>query len=364
MCVMDSSSAILIIDDNVDFCLNLEHFLVQQEYSVLSVFAADTALEALRNQQYDVALLDIRLADREGTDLLPALLQLQPDLRVIIMTGYASLETAIRAIQRGAYDYFEKPLDLNKLVISVQNAIDEVCLVRQEKQLLVRLQQELLQRKQAEQRMEAALAEKEVLLKEIHHRVKNNLLIVSSLLALSARIVKDPQAQRLFWESQTRAHAMARVHQHLYRSGDLARVAMPEYLRELVDYIRESFSARQVQVILDVADVVLTVNDAIPCGLITNELVCNALEHGFTGDTMAPCANHVRVAFQPAGNQLELSVSDNGVGLPSGWKLEENQTLGLELIRVLVDQLGGSWSLESEPDHGTTVCVRFSPRAD
>ncbi|MEE8389714.1 MAG: histidine kinase dimerization/phosphoacceptor domain -containing protein [Anaerolineae bacterium] len=223
------------------------------------------------------------------------------------------------------------------------------------------LKAEITERKQVEEQIKDSLREKEVLLQEIHHRVKNNLAIVSSLLSFQAEITPDEQARAAFQESQNRIHAMARIHEHLYRSPDLARIDMAQYVRGVTNHLIRSYGAHAIAFQTDVSDVELDIDRATPCGLIINELVSNALKHAFPPGWQGPESGpKVRVALRLDDGQCELTVSDNGVGLPADLQVESagHESLGLRLVNLLNRQLKGN--LQVDREGGSTFCLTFA----
>ncbi len=211
-------------------------------------------------------------------------------------------------------------------------------------------------RKQAEEDLRASLHEKEILLKEIHHRVKNNMQVISSLLSLQSRHLTDKAAIGMFQESQQRIRSMALVHEKLYQSKDLSRIDFSNYIENLIMFLFHSYQVRsdQIRIKTEVQDILLDINSAIPCGLIINELVMNALKHAFPGGRKG----EITVSLQPSGDgKFILSVSDNGVGFPAELDFHKTETLGMQLVNMLVDQLDGTISLEGEP--GTRFKVVF-----
>ncbi len=196
-----------------------------------------------------------------------------------------------------------------------------------------------LGRKKAEG-LRASLAEKEVLLKEIHHRVKNNLQIISSLLHLQSRNVTDARALEMLREGQNRVQSMALIHENLYRSQDLANVDFGEYVKTLVAHLFSSYGGGQgkVNLIVEVDRVPLSIDTAIPCGLIINELVTNSLKYAFPKGRKG----EIQVCLHLVGDgEVALTVSDNGVGLPPGFDIERTESLGLRLVTTLADQIDG-----------------------
>jgi PAS domain S-box-containing protein len=225
---------------------------------------------------------------------------------------------------------------------------------------------DITQRKQAEQKLKAALAENEVLMREIFHRVKNNIQTLISLMEMQAELITDPDTLGMIRELQVRARTMALVHEQLYQSGNLAQIDFGDYLNDLVANLSRAFWAdRPIVWSIDAADVPLSVDTAIPCGLIVNELLTNALKYAFPdggplverGETECK----IRVEFRAEGDQYRLVVADNGVGLPPGLDWSKTNSLGLQLINILACyQLGGQ--VEVDTQAGTRFTITFAER--
>lgn len=218
----------------------------------------------------------------------------------------------------------------------------------------------LLQRQRAEEKIRKSLDEKEVLLKEIHHRVKNNLQIISSLLNLQTGQVKDRHLQEILRESQNRIRSMALIHERLYRSVDFSRVDFAQYVNGLTTYLVRSYAAdsRSFNLRVDVQDVSLGVDVAIPCGLIINELVSNCLKHAFPPGVQG----EVAVTVRREGEEYLLRVEDDGVGLPGDIDLKKVESLGLQLVETLSTQIGATIAITSAPGHGTAFAISFRAR--
>lgn len=211
---------------------------------------------------------------------------------------------------------------------------------------------DVTERKQAEAQLRASLEEKEVLLKEIHHRVKNNLQVVSSLLKLQAEAIQDPQVAGFFQESRDRVRAMGLLHERLYQSENLAHIDLEDYVRGLVIHLSRSYSLREVKIQVAVDNLTLDIERAVPFGLIINELVSNSLKHAFEpGQPL-----EVRVIVERQDDALALRVSDNGVGLPDELDLDHLHSMGLQLVKSLCTQLHGALTVTRQP-RGTLFTV-------
>jgi two-component sensor histidine kinase len=212
----------------------------------------------------------------------------------------------------------------------------------------------------AEDQIKKSLIEKEALLKEVHHRVKNNLQIIQSMLNLQRPHIKDSEAVELFKESQNRVYSMALVHEKLYRSESLARVNLSDYIRSLTTNLFLSYgvSERVVRSSIFIEDITLDIDTVIPCALIINELVSNSLKHAYPDyATRKPGTGEIRITLHPSGEELKLIVGDNGVGLPKGFKLQHCESLGLKLVSALVKQLKGDIKVRSSG--GTEFTIGF-----
>jgi PAS domain S-box-containing protein len=215
---------------------------------------------------------------------------------------------------------------------------------------------DITDRKHREEGIQAALKEKDILLGEIHHRVKNNLQIIYSLLDLQSSKSGDPVVLEILRESQNRIRSMALIHQTLYQSKDFIRVDFRAFLDTLAPILLSSYGIApdRVALIIHSSAVLLPIDTAIPCGLVVNELISNALKHAFPGDMKGEI--QVDLAYDGPGHVV-LSVSDYGIGIPEEFDLTQAGTLGLQLVTLLVDQLGGYLVIQrSQP---TRFALRF-----
>jgi PAS domain S-box-containing protein len=216
---------------------------------------------------------------------------------------------------------------------------------------------DITETKKSEKMAKASLREKETLLKEIHHRVKNNMQVISSLLALQSQFVHDREDEQLFQDSQERIRSMALVYNKLYQSKTLATICMKEYVEELATNLVNSYSmAREcLNLKIDVGEVSLGIEHAIPCGLIINELLVNAMKHAFPDGRFG----EIYVSMHQVEQTIAIEVSDNGVGLPSDFDLASSPTLGVGLVHSLcVDQMGGAVEF-IRLEQGTKVDIKF-----
>ena len=214
-------------------------------------------------------------------------------------------------------------------------------------------------RKQIENKLKTSLKEKEVLLKEIHHRVKNNLQIISSLLRLQSGYIKDKQALEIFQDSQNRVRAMALIHENLYQTNDLATIEFSDYIRKLTNNLIRCYKINTINIHTNIEKTYLDIDMAIPCALIINELVSNSIKHAFKNSDKGEIYVEF-IAFQQT--KYSLSVSDNGVGVSKNIYSLRKQSLGLELVWNLVEQLEGTIIYNSQL--GTSFKIAFAQNND
>ncbi len=223
----------------------------------------------------------------------------------------------------------------------------------------VAVQHNITEQKQAQEQIKASLREKEVLLKEIHHRVKNNLQIVKSLLQMQARRTQEREAVLVLQDSQNRVTSIALVHEKLYRSEDLANIDFGQYIPDLTTHLFDTYnvSSNTVALKLEVEHIFLEIDTAIPCGLIINELVSNSLKYAFPNQRKG----EIQINFHADRHgMMMLMIRDNGIGIPETIDIENTQSLGLTLVQGLVEQLEGT--LELERSQGTQFLIQWQNR--
>lgn len=211
------------------------------------------------------------------------------------------------------------------------------------------------ERARSKQYLKNSILEKESLLKEIHHRVKNNMQIISSLLNLHSRNINDPKIMNLFKESQNRVKSMALIHEKLYAENNFAKIDISSYIRSLANYLFRNFSdlSKNIKLEINTEEVMLDIDSAIPCGLIINELITNSIKYAFPDNNYGK----IMITFKHENKKNILIIKDNGVGIPAEIDLDNISTLGYDLVKALTDQLHGI--LEIKRSAGTEVVITF-----
>jgi two-component sensor histidine kinase/CheY-like chemotaxis protein len=324
----------------------------------LEFFEESDAVEGLKTcwaVAPDCVLLEYKLPDMTGLEFLAQLHAEappnEPAFAVVMLSGLSSEQVAVEALKSGAQDYLLKHrISGPRLGLAIQQATQKVGLIRELRDEHARLAR--------------SLAEKEVLLKELHHRVKNNLQVIASLLRLQAEATADEIAIAVLRESQHRVEVIAMIHEQLYESADLRQVHLAQQANLLMTNLFNAFGVDPLrisgQVVVcprpDGDPLVLGVDQAIPTGLILNELISNALKHAFPNGR----SGSIRIEARTGGGRVELAVIDDGVGMPEELASRKNKSLGLQIVEILVRQSGGMWDLKREG--GTKVRLSFPER--
>jgi two-component sensor histidine kinase len=355
----DDKVGILLVDDQPSQLASHAAILRNLGERLVTARSGREALQKLMDEDFAVILLDVNMPDMDGFETA-SLIHQHPRFEqtsiVFVTAAQATTLDRLKGYRLGAVDYVEVPVVPEILRSKVAVFVDLNRKRRDLQRLNDALQAEIAQRRNAEEAVRHS-REKEVLLQEIHHRVKNNLQIITSLLRMQSRAVQDPAFSDALRECQNRVASMALIHDKLYRARDLARVSFPEYVRDLTNNILTSYAlpARSVRVKLDIDDLSLSLDCAVPCGLILNELMSNCLKHAFP----VGHSGTVHVGFHTkAAEELCLVVQDDGVGMPADVDLEHTSSLGWRLIRALVQQLDGV--VQCRTAGGTLVEIRFA----
>ncbi len=335
---------ILVVDNSAadrQFCRRL----LEERYGRdLELHEAANGLKALKlcdAKPPDCIFLDSQLPDLTPVEFLTHIQPAAPAgspgagitaFAVVILTRRGDERVAVDAIRAGAQDFLVKDFMTSEtLHLAVTKATEKIALIRA-------LQDE-------RDRLAASLAEKEVLLQEVHHRVKNNLQVIVSLLRMQALNIRDESAARALRDSRNRVESMALIHEQLYQSNDLREVDLPSQITTLTASLIQSYAVDPARITwrVSIEPMRLAVDRAIPVGLILNELISNALQHAF------PDARRgvLTISGGPRGEEVVLEVRDDGVGLPARIRPESAQSLGLQIIRVLTRQVKGSleWAI-------------------
>jgi two-component sensor histidine kinase/CheY-like chemotaxis protein len=387
--------SVLMVDDSPQKLMVLESILDCETLNIVKAGSGQEALRHLLREEFALILLDVNMPTMDGyeTATLIRARKRSEYTPIIFITAYTMPERElVKGYSLGAVDYIFVPvvpkilqakvnvfvdlfrmrrkLEESRINLNEANGILEAKVSERTAELESlngSLQKEILERTQAEEDLKSTLKENQALLKEIHHRVKNNLQIISSLLQLQSRRIHDSRALDLLLDSQNRVKSMALVHERLYGSEDLGHIGFAGYLKDLTGQLFRSFDAegRGIGLDLDLEDIPMSVDTAVPCGLIIHELVSNALKHAFPPERVKAGVSAPRLTLRcaslPRGG-FEMEVGDNGMGLPPDLDITHTRSLGMQLVNTLVKQLGGT--LEAARGERTAFLVRVVPKEE
>lgn len=294
-------------------------------------------IEANAALEKHIGIRPQELAGKRMRQLLPPV----EHARIMKMVG-----KLMAAGESSGFEYFFKPLKRHFDVSGYRIGPNRLACVFQD----------VTERKEAEEALRASLREKDFLLREIHHRVKNNMQVVSSLLQLQSDQIQDPVVKRHFSEARDRIRSMALVHEKLYKKENIAAIEFSSYAKDLVAQLFRSYGVTEnrIRLRLDCNEVFLGPDDAIPLGLILNELVSNALKHAFPGGRSGAIA----INFETRKSTLLIEVSDDGIGLPAGFNLSSGQTLGFQIINALARQLNGGIRVKNDKGAHFVISIK------
>jgi PAS domain S-box-containing protein len=331
-----------------------EQELLKSEYTLRSFFdSASMMMGICEAQGDDIALISVNRTTAEFLGTTPEEIQNR-------LFSQMNLPQEVEQLWRNAYrnsaktglptqfDYeHEMPSGSASGSIWLSATLSPIQGTLQENSRFSFIVEDITSRKQIEASISASLQEKEVLLKEVHHRVKNNLQVICSLLNLQARAVHDPVLAEQLKETRNRVKSMALVHEKLYQAKSLSKIDLYEYIQDLTKHLLRSHDRRSSDISLKInikRGILLDIDVAIPCGLIINELISNAFKHAF--EPNHPGEVNIQGECGMEGC-LSLIVQDNGRGLPLDWSLAKNETLGLELVKDLIEQLKANIEIDS-----------------
>lgn len=354
----NSKTQILIVDDQPNNLRLLAGILKGHGYSVRSLQKGEAVYLSVLNSPPELILLDIIMPDLDGYAVCE---QLKADDRtaqipIIFISALHDSDEKVKAFSVGGVDYVTKPFDERELLLRVKTHLTIQAAQQQIEEQNRQLQQEIADRKRAEEQIKTALEEKRVLLQELYHRTKNNLAVVSSMLSIQADMIRDPQVQQIFHDTQHRIKAMALVHQMLYRSESLSRIHMGEYIQDLGEQLLLSYGmADKVSLLVEIDDIYFLIDTAIPCGMIFNELLSNAMKYAFPEDM----TGEIRIKIdRTAQGMIEMDVRDNGVGMAEDFDFRSEKTFGVQNVVSLVEhQLRGTISFGA--NNGVRCVIRF-----
>lgn len=349
---------LLTIEDEEFVRESIVAYFEDSGFDVYSAENGEKGLSVFDEIHPDVVLTDLRMPKVSGFDVVRSIHASNPEVPVVVVSGTGVIQDSIEAIRMGAWDYVTKPIsDMAVLEHIVKKVLERAELKREQanyRQYLEdevakrtkELNDELLEKTKVQQQLQASLEEKTILLKEIHHRVKNNLQVMASIISLQLSSINDETVKENFLSLQARIQSMASVHEALYNSDNLAKIEFDVYVKNMISSLMQIYplSYGSVDVVCDVEKVQLGIDVAVPCGLILNELLTNAMKYAFgPGDSGEI---KVKFNFDENNKSYKLQVKDNGQGFAEELDIKNSKSLGMTLVDALLTQLEAEYSLD------------------
>lgn len=340
--------SLLFVENKIEVRTMFESILTN---AVRQLFLAENSkkgLEIYKEFKPDVVVTDI--SKPTMLKMIKKMKVFDPDVNVIVMSSYSVKEFFLEAIKIGVNGYLVKPIEpmkLNSLIHEVSGNIRMIKALEEKEQI----------RKVAEDNLKKSLAEKELLLKEVHHRVKNNLQIISSILKMQERQVDDLRLKSILGESQNRIRTMALIHENLYMNETLANINFGNYVKSLAGNLARSYAYQQDNIKFEFNlddNLFLPIDIGIPVGLIINELISNSFKHAFTNRNYGTISITLAIKNE---NEYVLSVGDDGVGMKEPTGFESTKSLGMRIVSKLLQQIEGT--LDYNFEGGTKYIIGF-----
>jgi len=338
---------ILVIENDQSILEWMHQFFASDpdRYKAKIVNSLKASREAVRESKPDLIIASYLLPDGWGIEFL-SIKEEKKRIPMILMVNPEDEQMGLNAIKSGAMDYI---LKTEESILGMPRVVERA----------MRVWRIVDEYRKNEQEVRSALNEKETILKEIHHRVKNNFQVVCSVLSLQSQYIQDEQVLDMFMETQDRVRAMALIHEKLYKADDVGHLDFKIYMENLVHGLFWSYGTdpKRIRLEVDVEDISLGINWTVPCGLIINELVSNSLKYAFPSSWKGVGTIKISL-FKNNDEEVELIVEDNGIGIPKNLDLRQIDSFGLELVTILAeDQLNGKVILKR--NNGTQFRILF-----
>lgn len=342
--------SVLFVDDNETIRKLYRRILEKHVNHLYIAEDGSHGLELYQKHKPDLVITDMVMPVMNGLEMVKEIKKIAPDAKFVVMSAYSEKDSFVESIHLGVDGYLMKPVEAKKLL----SLIDEFAGITLMKWELERKEKK---RQEAEEYLKKSLAEKDVLLREVHHRVKNNMQIISSILSMQSRNIEDPRLKDVLQESQNRIRSMALIHENLYNHKSLANIMFSSYVKSLCGNIARTYANQQAHVQFDyqMDDAYLPMDIAIPCGLIINELISNSFKYAFANQPKGVISIHFE---NRENNQFQLTVADNGGGIPDEVNINKTKSLGMKIIRKLAQQIDGE--LQHDFSNGTKFTITFN----
>lgn len=341
--------SVLFVDDNETIRQLYRRILEKHVNNLYIAENGSHGLELYQKYKPDLVITDMVMPVMNGLEMVKEIKKIAPEAKFVVMSAYSEKDSFVESIHLGIDGYLMKPVEAKKLL----SLIDEFAGITLMKWELERKEKK---RQEAEEYLKKSLAEKDVLLREVHHRVKNNMQIISSILSMQSRNIEEPRLKEVLQESQNRIRSMALIHENLYNHKSLANIMFSTYVKSLCGNIARTYANQQANVQFDyqIDDAYLPMDTAIPCGLIINELISNSFKYAFVNRPTGVISIHF---FNMQDDDYKLIVADNGVGIPADVNILKTKSLGMKIMHKLVQQIDGE--IINDFSNGTKFTITF-----
>ncbi len=341
--------SVLFVDDNETIRQLYRRILEKHVNNLYIAKDGYHGLELYQKHKPDLVITDMVMPVMNGLEMVKEIKKIAPDAKFVVMSAYSEKDSFVESIHLGIDGYLMKPVEAKKLL----SLIDEFAGITLMKWELERKEKK---RQEAEEYLKKSLEEKDILLREVHHRVKNNMQIISSILRMQSRNIEDPKLKDILQESQNRIHTMALIHENLYNNESLANIKFANYIKSLTGNIARTYSNQStiIKFNYQMEDAYLSIDTAIPCGLIINELISNSFKYAFSGSS----TGQISIYFKEISDKkYQLIVSDDGIGIPDHVDITKTKSLGMKILHKLVQQIDGI--LQNDFSNGTKFTITF-----
>jgi two-component sensor histidine kinase len=319
---MSPSLRVLIIDDDEVLRQGYSLVLSNQGYEVFEAANGAQALDLAGQMNPDIILLDVVLPDMDGFEVCKLILEKTScnDPMVVLISGIRTgTDNRVKGLKSGAVDFFQKPLPASEL------------LARMASMAVIR---------ETRKKLNDKITEKDLLMRKLHHRIKNDLMLVESIITIRQQEMMDSGAIRVFDDLRGRIRSIMAVHECLYHSGDLESISCRSFFDELVQSLYRFLHGRsgEIKLVVDIEDCLLDPDHAMALGMVVTELVANAIKHGYPDG----CSGTIKLSLVRTGDTLDLTVEDDGCGFPADFDFDSASALGLALVRTIVENHDGT----------------------
>jgi two-component sensor histidine kinase len=347
---------ILVIDDDPLNIKLISTYLSNYGYKVIGAENGHDGIELAVNSGPDLILLDILMPKLNGFETCIILKEntKTEKIPIIFLTALAESVSIKKAFEIGGVDYVTKPIEFNGLLARIATHLK---LKNMNRALEHEVQEKTIELQSANVELIKLLSEKELFLKELNHRTKNNLAVIVSMISLHAEEIKDQKLSNILTEISNKISSMNLIHRRLYQSDNFQTVDMKEYINELVGLIKSSFSFSKegISIVTNLKDIYLSIDSAIACGMIINEMLTNSFKYAFPQKLEGQIKINLE---QNSHNEISMKIEDNGIGISDINKMYESETLGIRTIRGIGEhQLDGSVKFAGE--HGFSCKIEF-----